>query len=437
MAAIIGGGLAPLPMQSAVAAAPKSAPARLRLTAPQLLGIADRLIKGGRQEEARPILDVLTQDPSSDIRNEARYRQSLLLEAKGSNREAATLLRRIIDEKPDAIRVRLKLAAMLTKMGDEDAAFRELRAIRSADLPPQVARFVDRLAASLQATKPFGVQLEFALAPDSNINRATRSETLGTIFGDFELDQEARSGIGASIRGLAHARQGITDNLNLLARLSGDASLYRHKDFNDIQLELSVGPELSLGRARITGELAVGQQWFGMKPYQRNLRIGTSIARPVDSVSHLRLDLGARRTDNRLNDLQDGHGFQLRVRYERALSPQMVVSASVGGDRFKAQDDAYSTRSWNAGLAAYRDIGRMTLSAGVDIGRLKADDRLAILPEAREDRLTRFHVGSVFRQFSFGGFAPMTRLVFERNKSSVEFYDYKRTRTEFGISRAF
>ena len=79
----------------------------------------------------------------------------------------------------------------------------------------------------------------------------------------------------------------------------------------------------------------------------------------------------------------------------------------------------------------------MTFSAGVDIGRLKADDRLSLLLQAREDRFTRFHIGTVFRQFSFGGFAPMTRLVIERNKSSVEFYDYKRTRTEFGVSRAF
>jgi hypothetical protein len=31
----------------------------------------------------------------------------------------------------------------------------------------------------------------------------------------------------------------------------------------------------------------------------------------------------------------------------------------------------------------------------------------------------------------------MTRLVVERNRSTVEFYDYKRICTEFGIARAF
>ena len=31
----------------------------------------------------------------------------------------------------------------------------------------------------------------------------------------------------------------------------------------------------------------------------------------------------------------------------------------------------------------------------------------------------------------------MSRLIMERNKSTVEFYDYKRTRMEFGVTRAF
>jgi hypothetical protein len=86
---------------------------------------------------------------------------------------------------------------------------------------------------------------------------------------------------------------------------------------------------------------------------------------------------------------------------------------------------------------ADRDLGRTTLSAGVEFGRLKADERLLLLPKAREDRLTRFQFGAVYRHLTVAGFAPMTRLVIERNKSSVEFYDYKRVRTEFAISRAF
>ena len=412
---------------------------RLTATAEQMLGLAEQLIREGKIAQAEQILALLARDPSPDIRSEARYRQALLLEARGEERLAATLLRRILDDNPGAAPVRLKLATMFKKIGDEDAALRELRALRTTDLPPNVARFVDRLSASLQAGKPLSFQLELALAPDSNINRATRSDTLGTVFGDFTLDQEsrARSGVGAALRGLAQARHAFSDRFGLVARASGEANLYRHKDFNDISMELATGPEWRLARTRFSAEAGIGQQWYGMKPYQRSLRLSASAIHPIDAVSQLRVDASARWADNRFNDLQDGRGLSLRARYERALSPSLLVTTHLGIDRFKAKDGAYSTHGWSAGLAAYRELGRTTISAGVDIGGLKSDERLSLLPDVRADKLRRFTVGSVFRQFSVAGFAPVTRLVFERNKSSVEFHDYKRTRTEFGISRAF
>ena len=430
-------GLALIVQVPANAAQPPQRPTTVRATGAQMLRVADEFARRGQRDQAERVLDLLTGDPDPDIRNEARFKLAAMASAGGNHSNAAVLLRRILDEKPNAARVRLELAALLGKMGDEDSALRQLRALRSGDLPPNVARFVDRFSASLQASKPLGFHLELALAPDSNVNRATRSDTLGTVFGDFVIDQKVRSGVGAAARGLAQARLPIADGLQLVARATGDANIYRDSDFNDITLDFAAGPEYRFGQYRTTVEIGVGQQWYGMKPYQRTLRLAGSIARPIGPVSQLRLDVAGRLTDNKFNDLQDGRGIGARLRYERALSPELLLSASMGADRFKAEDDAYSTRAWNLGLTAYRDLGRTTLSAGVEFGRLRADERLLLLPEAREDRLTRFHFGAVFRHLTVAGFAPMSRLVIERNKSSVEFYDYKRVRTEFGISRAF
>jgi hypothetical protein len=41
------------------------------------------------------------------------------------------------------------------------------------------------------------------------------------------------------------------------------------------------------------------------------------------------------------------------------------------------------------------------------------------------------------RQLEVAGFAPVARISVERNASSIAFYDYRRTRTEFGVVRAF
>lgn len=409
------------------------------VTPAELFDIADKASLSGRPRLAERALRALTTNPDTLIRNEARYRLARLIAPMGREREAAVLLRHALDEEPNAAPVRLELAAMLHKMGDGPSALRELRALRSASLPSNVASFVDRLSARLQAAKPLGFQLELAIAPDTNINRATRSDTLGTVFGDFEVDEEAkaRSGLGAALRGLSHVRLPISDRLQIVGRATGEANLYRHKEFNDITVEVGGGPEFQLGRTRVGLEAAAGQQWFGMKPYQRTFRFSATAVRPLGPVAQLRADGSVRLADNRRNDLQDGRGLSGRLRYERALSPRLMVAASIGADRFKAEDDAYSTRSWSGGVTAYRDMGQMTLITGVEVGRLRADERLALLPAARRDRLSRFQLGMVFRQLTFKGFAPIARVVVERNQSSVEFYDYKRTRTEFGVSRAF
>lgn len=406
-------------------------------SAADLLRLAETLTKNGQSDQAIPVLEMLARDPNVDVRSEALFRHAQLLEASGRNPAAAVMLRQILDHKPRAAAVRLRLATILQKMGDEDNALRQLRALSSVDLPLSVARFVDRLSAKLQANKPLGVQFELAMAPDSNINRASRSETLSTVFGDFELDRQAKSGVGGAVRGLAQLRRPLAENLVLSARAGVDANLYRDKKFNDISFDLSAGPEWRMGRTRLTAEGGIGHHWFGMRPYQRNIRVAGSATQAVGNVNQVRIDLAARWTDHRPNRLQDGRGVSARVRFERALSPQSLVSIFAGTDRFNAKDDAYSTRSWDAGIAIHREVGRMTLAAGGEIGRLRADERLAILPLARQDSLTRLHLGAVFRHLTVAGFAPLTRLVVERNKSNVEFHDYKRTRTELGITRAF
>src|SRR6185369_6860231 len=101
---------------------------------------------------------------------------------------AAVEMRRILDEQPGAARVRLELARIDAQLGNLSAARRELRAAQAAGLPPEVERAVRFYATALQASRPFGGSIELALAPDSNINRATRADTLGTVIGNFTLN---------------------------------------------------------------------------------------------------------------------------------------------------------------------------------------------------------------------------------------------------------
>jgi hypothetical protein len=418
---------------------PLAPPRVLRATAADLFRLADDLNRRGQGYEAEQLLDLLAQDPNSDVRNEARYRRSKLLEARGKDRDAALLLRRILDDKPGATPVRLELAQLLDQMGDKDGAWREVRAAQAAGLPPAVARLVDRYSEALRAARPMGVSFEIAIAPDSNISRATRSDTLGTVFGDFEIDEDSKatSGTGLSLQGQAFRRFPILGDRTLLVRGSAFANLYRKTRFNDVAFDLAAGPELQWGDNRLSIEAGATERLYGQKPFQRSARIGATWTRPLGRLTQLRLNGSAALVDNQMNDLQDGKAYSTQVSFERALSPTTGVGLTLGLGRQSLKDPGYSTTGWRAGLLAWRDIGRATVTAEVQYGRLKADDRLVLFPDKRSERYSRFTIGATFRRLAVGGFAPVTRLVIERNRSTIEFYDYRRTRTEFGVTRAF
>jgi hypothetical protein len=413
--------------------------ATVRTTATGLFRFAEAAMSKGDIETAEKAYRALSSDALAEIRAEARFRLALIESKRGHLTKAATLLRQVLDEKPNATPARLRLAQLLDTMGDQDGAWKEVRAAQASGLPPDVARIIDRWSDALRAARPIGASFEVALAPDSNISRSTRSDTLGTIFGEFEIDEDskAKSGLGLSIRGQAFRRFDLRGEASLLARVSGSADLYRQSRFDDMALDLAVGPELQLGRNRVTIEAGATQRWFGLEPYMRSGRLEASIRRPLNTRTQLRLSASAALLDNQANDLQDGKSYSLRAGIERALSATTGVALNLSTDRLSAKDPAYSTTGWRAGLFAWRDVGRTTLTAGAELGRLRADERLALLPEARRDKLSRLTFGATFRQLTLGGFAPVTRLVIERNRSTVEFYDYSRTRTEFALVRAF
>ena len=440
MLAILLAAATAVPPSPAVADPPVSDGRRLILTPAEMFKLAEMATAKEDSTTASAIYEALEHNPDPDIRAEARFRHAKRLLDQNRNRDAALLLRRLLDEKPDAVVPRLELAHALQLLGDPDAALRELRAAQSIGLPPAVARLVDRYSQALRASRPMGGSFEIALAPDSNINRATKSDTLGTIFGDFDIDKQskAKSGTGIAVNGQVYRRFGIgSGDTSLLVRMSGFGDLYRKIKYNDVALDLAGGPELRIGRNQVNLELGATQRWFGQKPYSRSVRLGALWTRPLGSRMQIRLNGTAGLIDNKMNDLEDGKSYAGRIELERALSPASGIGLNFSLDREALKDPGYANTGWRAGLVGWHDIGRMTFTAEVDYGRLQADERLALFPDKRSERFSRFSLGTTFRQLTFRGFAPVARFSIERNKSTIEFYDYKRRRSEVGVVRAF
>jgi hypothetical protein len=408
------------------------------LSADQLLTLADRARDSGDLETSEVAYRALFADPSVEVRSEARFRLAMMLVVLRLP-EAATLLREVLDEQPGAQRVRLELARVLDLLGDETGARRALREAQAGGLPTEVARFVDRYSAALRAQKPIGGSFDIALAPDSNINRATRSQTLGTVLGDFVLDKDAkqRSGIGLALRGQGYARLPLGSTANLLGRVSGSADFYRHGDFNDIALAATLGPELRLGAYRLALETGGIWRWFEGQAYSRAATVGLNYLHPLGRTAQLRGSASVAFVDNRLNSIQDGRTYSASLGYERALSSRAGLGVTLSADRQALRDSGYSTWAGHATLFGYRELGPVTLIATLGYGRLKADERLLLFPKARSDRYYRASLGGTLRNLRLGTFAPFVRATYERNRSTTEIHDFRKVRSEFGVTRAF
>jgi hypothetical protein len=409
------------------------------LSAAALFKIADQARAAGRPQDAEAIYAALSHDPDPEIRAEARFRDGMMLANLKRYREAAVLFRALLDEKPNATRVRLELARVLAAMGDEDSARRQLRLAEAAGLPPDVAVVVDQFANALHSSKPFGGSIGLAAAPSSNINRATSAKTLDTIIAPLTLSKDARqqSGVGLEGSAQAFARLPLGDHLTLVPRVSGQGDVYRASEFDDISGSALVGLEWRLGRDRLSPSAGYTWRLYGGSLYARTETVALDWIHPLGTKAQLDVQASAARAKYLRNPLQDGDLFAGSASYERALTPSTGVGLTLDAARQTAADPGYATWSGGGTVLSWRDLGRTTIFASAGVHRLEGDARLFIFPDRRREWLFQAGGGATFRQLQWHGFAPVARISWERNVSTVGLYDYGRVATTLGVARAF
>ena len=418
---------------------PARGEAAITLSPAEMFDAADAAQRNSDPATAEAIYRALTANRDVEIRNEARFRLARMFEAKDRLSDAAALLKAILEEQPETNPVRLELAKVLAAMGDAAGARRELGAARSGGLPREVARQVDRFSDALRASKPMGGSIEIAAVSDSNVNRATRSDTLGTVIGDFTLDKDARaqSGHGIALEGQGYGRIALSRSANLLGSISGVANLYGKSRFNDVALGASAGPELTVGNIQLHPNAGFSRRWYGHSPFTDAATVQLDAAHPVAATAQVRGAIAGSRIWNHLNPLETGYSYSGTVTLEGALTETTGGGVTVTGIRQDVRDAGYSTKAGQLSLFGWHEAGRMTFTSSLTYGRLKADERLILYPVRRDETLTRATVAASARQLEFKGFAPSIAFTWERNRSPIEIYDYGRTVLDVGLTRAF
>lgn len=429
-----------LAVTAAFLATPLAAQERVEgLSAAQVFELAEARREAGAVADAVAAYDALAQDEDSDVRAEARYRKGLMLADLQQFDEAAMAFRAVLNEKPDAIAARLELARMMAALGLEDEARRELRQAQAAGIPPETAPMVEQFAAALRSPKRFGGTIEWSLAPDSNINRATQARTLDTIIAPLTLSDDARaqSGLGVHTAGQAFAKLPLAAELSVLPRVAGLANLYGDDRFNDISASALLGIEWRGRRDRFSPSIGETWRWFGGERYARTRTVAVDWVRALDARSQIVVSASGGAASYDQNSLQDGGLYDASASYELATSPSSGITLNASATRQTAQDPGYATWAAGATVGGWRETRWGTMFASTGLRRTVGDERLFLFPERREEWLVTVRAGMTFRTLSVAMLAPMVRVSFEENASTVGIYDYGRLAMEFGFTRAF
>lgn len=428
-------------------AGPPAAPCRLEagdarpdcfaLLPQDVFALALRMAESGKREPAIDLLEALAHNRAPEIRAEARFRKAMLLESGGDRAGAARAYRAVLDEQPDAPRVRLELARVLAQMGETEAARDQLRRASTLGLPEEVAQVVDRLQLALRSQARRGATIQIALAPDSNAVSAHRASTVDVNGSRLTLEDEARShaSLGVSAAAEAFWRPSIGARANLLLNLSGSADIYTYSRANDIAVGVALGPEILRGPTRYRPAVRFDQRWFGQKPYATGAGASLNVLHQIGSTSQVQFDFTALRRDFSANPGLDGTAWQAMVRYDRAFSPRFVARVGVRAGRQHAREDAYGNRSWGLDMIASRDLGRQTVYARASFTAIRGDAPYTLPPARRDDRIVDLEAGVSLRRFSVHGLVPSIRVHHVDSSSPVFFHAFRRTRIEFGITR--
>ena len=402
------------------------------------LAAAKALMATGQFEAAHEILARRLSANPGDV--DALFLLGMIALAKKDYPEAIRHFRQALEREPNATRIRLELARTLFLAGkDEDAEYHFKLAI--AQKPPEaVIANIIRYREAIRARRAWRFNVNFGVAPDSNINSATDKEHVD-IFGlPFQLDASARarSGTGIIAGGDASIRLLRENKVPIYLGAYGRMVRYPDHSFDDIYVGGEAGPEFRLSGGRLRVAATGFRRWYGGDPLVTSLGARLNYDKVIGGKWGLEASIAARHNAYARRSDVDGWDVEASVSANRALSASALGFTYASIQRTIAHDPGQSSWSARLGGGVLKEVGwGLRPQIAVEVGRQLGDAPLALFNQTRRDWRLQASASIYKRDWNVMGFAPSLRVTYTRNFSTVSLYDQKRLRAEFGIAKAF
>jgi hypothetical protein len=339
------------------------------------------------------------------------------------------------------------LAGVLLREGKEAAADHHYRlAEEDSEVPPEIEQTIRQVRGYIRSHRNWTFNVDFGLAPDSNINNATSLDTIRINLGDtsipLTLDDRARakSGLGQTAQVSARLRLPAARRLSILADLDGNGTNYAGTDFDDYVVQLAAGAEYALTqKTHVSLEALGAQRWYGGNTVSRQVGTRAGFQTTLDASHRVGFQVDIRRTTALFDDRYSGWQGGLYATYEQALTPTLILSAGPFVRRDWLDDAAFSNTEigGNVGFGGALPLG-INFGVSASVSRAVYDAPIAFFDaEPRHDWrfMARATLGN--RKINLLGLSPQIGISWTRIDSTIGFYDTNRRRFEFTLARYF
>ena len=438
---------------AALLSVPGAVVADSHLSSDPVVEEARALVAAGRFEPALGLLRTLS--PDRPDRVEVLFLTGLAAIGAAGSREdeaerevlldgAIAVLRDILNDHPELVRVRLELARAFFLKGEDDLARGHFERVLARGPHPVVAANINRFLGAIRARKRWSYRAGFALAPDSNLGSSSESEVIYIYDLPFQRDQDtsARSGVGAIVWGGAEYQHPVGEHLRLRAGADVVQREYAGSDFDRTSVALHAGPRWLIdARTEASVWATASRGWTGTRPNSDALGSRFEFKRRLSRRLTGEIHGWWQEQDYRASDHLDGSSGGLSVGGSWVVSPTVQANGSLGYGREHPQSIQWRNASrWvSAGVS-------VALPAGFTVGgsgELRFTDYqgqwfpFVRTGGGREDRTRVLRVSLYNRSFTVFGFSPQVVLVNEARTSNAQLYDYRRNRAELRFQRLF
>jgi outer membrane protein len=386
-------------------------------------------------------LAMLQASPQLSSRPDGLKLQAQLLLALKKPDQALLVLETILGQNPNDALARYQVgeAHFMSKRDKPAEIAYRLSLAGSLDAGRQgLAR--QRLKSLAQQARWQG-SVSVSLAPDSNLNSATRDRSI-EIFGlPFELDQNARArgGVSASLQTQISRSLPILGRLRLAGGGAASSTVTPSRDLDDTWLQARLGPELRFeNEGRLSVQWVETSRWLGGGIYETTRGVRSEVSFGQGPLIRWDMSLRADDAESKVNPNRSGQVVIADIGRTRYLNSSKLwrFGATYATRDALSKVEAFNAVTINAGLLRPA-LFQTSLYLETYLSQRDFDAASFAFGKRRQDleggisaRLTR-------RGLMWRGWSPYISATLSSARSTLVTGKFDRQRVEFGFTQTY